>query len=100
MRFSRPAAEAAGLDPGNLFRSLESAHGLVLAASGGPDSTALMILAAGWPDRPPTLVVTVDHGLRAESASEAALAAENAERLGLAHRTMRAPTWEEGGNLQ
>ena len=48
---------------------------LVLAVSGGPDSTALLWLAARWRDgleRPPKLIaVTVDHGLRKESAREA-----------------------------
>ncbi len=55
-----------------------------IAVSGGPDSTALMRLAA--PFRP--LVLTVDHGLRAGSAAEAARVAAWAAALGLAHRTL------------
>ena len=48
---------------------------LVLAVSGGPDSVALMWLAARWRDRlenkPRLIAITVDHGLRKESAREA-----------------------------
>ena len=55
--------------------SLSRDPALVLAVSGGPDSTALLWLAARWRDgleRPPKLIaVTVDHGLREESAREA-----------------------------
>ena len=40
-----------------------------------------MLLASRWRERPPVLVVTVDHGLRPEAAEEARLVAENAERL-------------------
>jgi tRNA(Ile)-lysidine synthase len=36
-------AEAAAL-----FDSLRGAKGLILAVSGGPDSTALLLLAARW----------------------------------------------------
>ena len=54
-----------------LFSGLQAFPVLVLAVSGGPDSTALMVLAARWRDalkKKPTLIaVTVDHGLRKES---------------------------------
>jgi tRNA(Ile)-lysidine synthase len=73
---------------------------LVLAASGGPDSTALMLLMARWRDRPPVLVAIVDHSLRPEAAAEAKMAAENAERLGLPWRILKAPESYAGGNLQ
>lgn len=56
--------------------------------SGGPDSLALLVLAhqalAGRFE-----VATVDHGLRAEAADEAALVAQICARLGIAHRTIR-----------
>lgn len=94
-----PAADAPPLDPERLFRRLAGVRGLVLAVSGGPDSTALMVLAARWAARPPILVVTVDHGLRPEAEREAELVARNAEKLGLAWRIMRAPG-RAGGNLQ
>ncbi len=57
-------------------RGLEDLRGLILAVSGGPDSTALLVLAARWAKRlkraPKLVAVTVDHGLRAEAAREAA----------------------------
>lgn len=55
-----------------------------VAVSGGPDSTALMRLAA--PLGP--LVLSVDHGLRAASSAEAAQVAAWAAALGLEHRTL------------
>lgn len=76
-----------------LFRRLEGLGGLVIAASGGPDSTALLILAAGWAKRlrrpPKLLAVTVDHGLRPQAAAEAAAVKRLARRLGVPHRTLR-----------
>jgi tRNA(Ile)-lysidine synthase len=99
-RKTAPAADAAALDPDRLFARLSTARGLVLAVSGGPDSTALMALVARWRGRPPALVVTVDHGLRPEAADEARLVAANAERLGLPRRIMHAPARPASGNLQ
>ncbi|MBA3517803.1 MAG: tRNA lysidine(34) synthetase TilS [Rhizobiales bacterium] len=99
-RLSGPAADRAGLDPERLFRRLAGAPGLILAVSGGPDSTALMLLMAGWSARPPLLVVSFDHGLRLEAVDEARLVAANATRLGLACRVMRAAARPSGGNLQ
>lgn len=75
-----------------LFADLKSAKTLVLAVSGGPDSTALMVLAARWRKalkRGPELVaVTVDHGLRVDAKREARDVARLAKELGLAHRTV------------
>ena len=99
MRKPAPAVHSAGPDPASLFAKLAERRGLVLAVSGGPDSTALMVLMGGWPERPPTLVVTVDHGLRNEAREEARLVAENAERLGLPARIMRVDE-ARSGNLQ
>ena len=66
---------------------------LVLAVSGGPDSTALLWLAARWRKRikrrPKLLAVTVDHGLRKESAREALAVKKLAKRLKVEHRTLR-----------
>lgn len=70
------------------------------AVSGGPDSTALMLLLSRWQGRPKTVVVTVDHGLRPEAAEEATLVARNAARLGLPARTVRPGVPYAAGNLQ
>jgi tRNA(Ile)-lysidine synthase len=76
-----------------LFAGLKSASALVLAVSGGPDSVALMWLAARWRRslaRGPRLtVVTIDHGLRREAAREAREVKRLAAELGLPHRTLR-----------
>jgi tRNA(Ile)-lysidine synthase len=76
-----------------LFSGLENLRGLILAVSGGPDSTALLILAARWAKArkraPKLLAVTVDHGLRAAAAGEAAAVKRLASRLGVTHRTLR-----------
>ncbi|HJS60313.1 MAG TPA: tRNA lysidine(34) synthetase TilS [Pseudolabrys sp.] len=77
----------------SLFSGLQSLPVLVLAVSGGPDSTALMVLAARWRDslktKPKLIAVTVDHGLRKESKAEAAAVARLARELDIAHRTSR-----------
>ena len=76
-----------------LFSGLENLRGLIVAVSGGPDSVALLVLAARWAKArrraPKLLAVTVDHGLRAAAAGEAATVARLARRLGVAHRTLR-----------
>jgi tRNA(Ile)-lysidine synthase len=59
-----------------------------------------MLLVVRWSGRPPALVVTVDHGLRPEAAAEARLVADNAGKLGLPWRIMRAPARGQRGNLQ
>lgn len=68
--------------------------GLVLAVSGGPDSMAMMHLVAGLARRaatPPIVVATVDHGLRAGSAADAALVVATAQALGWTAHCLR---WE------
>jgi tRNA(Ile)-lysidine synthase len=90
-----PAAEQAVSDreASGLFRGLEDLPGLLLAISGGPDSTALLVLAARWAKQlkraPKLFAVTVDHGLRPEAAREAAAVRKLAGRLGVPHRTLR-----------
>jgi tRNA(Ile)-lysidine synthase len=65
----------------------------VLAVSGGPDSLALMWLAARWRKAlkagPRLVAVTVDHGLRAEAAREARDVKQLAKSLEIEHRTLR-----------
>ena len=76
-----------------LFAAWKNLPAIVLAVSGGPDSIALMWLAARWRRRlasgPRMIAVTVDHGLRAASAREARDVKRLTQSLGLAHRTMR-----------
>jgi tRNA(Ile)-lysidine synthase len=82
------ASEAA-----SLFANLEQCPSLLLAVSGGPDSIALMVLAARWAQslkkKPELVVATVDHGLRKEAQREAADVARLARKLGLKHRTLK-----------
>jgi tRNA(Ile)-lysidine synthase len=101
------AAEAArpisAAEAKRLFHPLAQASTLVLAVSGGPDSTALLVLAARWRGTsknkknkksrkgPKLLAVTIDHGLREESAHEARAVKRLARTLGVAHRILR---WE------
>jgi tRNA(Ile)-lysidine synthase len=76
-----------------IFADWKPAPGIVLAVSGGPDSMALMWLAARWRralTRGPKLIaVTVDHGLRPEAAREARDVKRLARELDLPHRTLR-----------
>jgi tRNA(Ile)-lysidine synthase len=82
------ASEAAAL-----FADLSQASVIILAVSGGPDSTALLWLAARWRARvkrgPKLIAVTVDHGLRKESGREALGVKRLARKLRIAHLTVR-----------
>lgn len=70
---------------------------LALAVSGGPDSTALLLIAnAAIPGR--IEAATVDHGLRTGAAAEAELAARICAELGVPHRTLQVTVAD--GNLQ
>ena len=73
---SCPRRSHLGAEAKSLFSDLEHLPALVLAVSGGPDSTALMVLAARWRKalkaKPKLIAVTVDHGLREEAKREAA----------------------------
>jgi tRNA(Ile)-lysidine synthase len=71
-----------------LLAPLAGAKGLLLAVSGGPDSTALLIMTALWAGgggRPPVEVATIDHGLRQEARAEAEAVGEHARRRGFKH---------------
>lgn len=73
---------------------------VALAVSGGPDSLALMHLAARWraerDDGPELSVLTVDHGLRPGSRDEALMVARAADVLALPHATL---VWEDQGDV-
>jgi tRNA(Ile)-lysidine synthase len=75
-----------------LFEPLGRAKTLLIAVSGGPDSTALLLMAAEWAERRGRTRIeaaTVDHGIRPESAAEAKAVAALCARLGVAHRILR-----------
>ncbi len=73
--------------------SLPRGASLALAVSGGADSTALMLAASRLFDPENLTVLTVDHGLRADAAAEAAQVAGWANAAGLRHETL---TWRAG----
>lgn len=70
---------------------------LGIAISGGPDSTALLLLATASM-RGRVFAATVDHGLRPESASEAAGVAALCAHLGVPHRILEVEV--AAGNVQ
>ncbi|MBV9261205.1 MAG: tRNA lysidine(34) synthetase TilS [Pseudolabrys sp.] len=79
-----------------LFAGFEKAQALLLAVSGGPDSTALLMLAARWAKglkglkaKPKLFAVTVDHGLRKESKGEAAAVGKLAKKFRVPHQVLR-----------
>jgi tRNA(Ile)-lysidine synthase len=87
------AASVSAAEAKTLFADLAHLPALILAISGGPDSTALLVLAARWratlKNAPKLVAVTVDHGLRPESGGEAKAVKRLARALGVAHRTLR-----------
>ncbi|EGP10043.1 tRNA(Ile)-lysidine synthetase [Bradyrhizobiaceae bacterium SG-6C] len=80
-------------DAKRLFSGWKASPAIVLAVSGGPDSVALMWLAARWrktlKQGPRLVAVTVDHGLRKEAAREARDVKHLAAALDIEHRTMK-----------
>ena len=82
---------------GDLARLWPEGERLGLAVSGGPDSLALMLLAhAAVPGG--IEVASVDHGLRPESAGEAAQVAKYCAQRGIPHETLTVNV--PGGNVQ
>lgn len=95
----RPAAEPKARPVGKaearaLLAPLAAFPHVALAVSGGPDSVALMRLAASWRasrKAPALSVLCVDHGLRSGSREEAEQVGRLASALGLRHAIL---TWE------
>lgn len=75
-----------------LFAGLADHPAVLLAVSGGPDSTCLLHLAVRWrarnPQGPKLFAATVDHGLRPAAAQEATQVARMAGELGVPHRIL------------
>ncbi len=61
---------------------------ILVAVSGGADSVALLLLARAALGARRCIAATVDHGLRTESAAEAAWVAQLCARLDLGHATL------------
>lgn len=82
--FARAMAALGGFEP---------APAVAVGLSGGGDSMALVLLLRHWvAERGGSLLaLTVDHGLRPESADEAAAVGQAMTRLGIPHRILR---WE------
>ncbi len=82
------ASEFLGCTSENLFKDLSNEDHILIAVSGGSDSVALLYLLHEWArtvDGPKLSVATIDHGLRAESATEAEQVGLIAKKLGLPH---------------
>lgn len=83
--------------PGELFEAIsrcgfENRSAVIVAVSGGSDSTALLLLLKAFIDKTASatrlVAVTVDHGLRPEAADEAREVARLAARLGVEQRIL------------
>jgi tRNA(Ile)-lysidine synthase len=83
-----------------LFQPLLRYARVALAVSGGPDSLALMHLAARWraarKDGPALSVLTVDHGLRPGARDEALMVGRAAAALSLPHTIL---AWKDQGDV-
>ena len=88
-----PASPVADGELEALLAPLAGFERVLIAVSGGPDSSALLHLSARWRalrgHGPELLAATVDHALRAESAQEAAAVAALAAQLGVSHQILR-----------
>jgi tRNA(Ile)-lysidine synthase len=87
------AAEFTAAEVDKLFSPLKGMRHLALAVSGGPDSVALMVLAAQWKGPVKFSVVSIDHGLREGSDKEAREVVRRAKALGLQAQALQ---WKDG----
>jgi tRNA(Ile)-lysidine synthase len=82
-----------------LDRPLGGDDRIAVAVSGGPDSVALLLIAAtGFPGR--VAALTVDHGLRAGAAAEAAAVARQCAAAGIPHAILAWLGDKPSANLQ
>lgn len=84
------------------FCDAEPPRRIGVAVSGGSDSVALLVLTVDWAKSSgfEVLAATVDHGLRAASATEAAGVAALCRSLGVHHETLKWGGYDGSGNLQ
>jgi len=90
------AAHPHALDPADFalamegFAPFEARPAIAVAVSGGPDSLALLLLTDRWVRERggAAIALTVDHGLRPDSASEAALVGAWVKSRGIAHQVL------------
>lgn len=88
-----PAAEPLDRFKGALRVVVKDDQAIGVAVSGGPDSIALLLLAAAA--RPGKVeAATVDHGLREESGTEAEMVEALCKKLGIPHETLTIE-WQE-----
>ncbi len=75
-----------------LFQDFQNYNCILVAVSGGPDSTALLWLLSRWcsvQDKGPKLIAaTLDHRLRPEAKAEAAAVGKFARRLKIPHHIL------------
>lgn len=87
------SAAGIGYLPDSFLTFLESEPCVAIAVSGGSDSTALLHLVAAaaktMASAPRLVALTVDHGLRPESQTEAVAVGRQCARLGVEHRILR-----------
>lgn len=92
-KLPRDASPISSSEAARLLVGLQNEPAIILAVSGGPDSTALMWVAAQWRKQlkrgPKLVAVTIDHGLRKESRAEARAVKKLAASLRIAHATLR-----------
>ncbi|MGH1407141.1 MAG: tRNA lysidine(34) synthetase TilS [Rhodomicrobiaceae bacterium] len=89
----------------DLFSQLLGKSAIGLAVSGGGDSMALLHLFADWRSRYPLndakdVVLSVDHGVRAEAAEEVVKVIQTAEELGFTGVPIKLKGLDKGSSLQ
>lgn len=100
-------AEAQAPDAASFARAMRSLlpsppAAVAVAVSGGADSMALCLLAADWAKEHGVRLhaLTIDHGLRAESATEAAQVQDWLSRRGIDHHILAWEGEKPAANLQ
>ena len=75
---------------------------IVIGVSGGTDSMALAGLCANWSDdaKNNSIAIIIDHGLRAESGTQATLSQIELEKLNLKSKIIKIDNTKPTGNIQ